>query len=175
MKQVLDIPRTAMEVFNMLPEGTRCEVIDNTIYMSPSPTSTHQEILGNIYTDLNVFIRQHQLGKVFINPLDVYLSNEADVVQPDLLFVSTANLFKVQNKGIIGAPDLVLEILSSNSNHDTKVKFDLYQSNGIDQYIIIEPNTKAVWHYKLIGNEYEQLPTQNGILKLHTLNLTIEF
>ena len=49
MKNILEIPRTAMEVFSMLPEGTLCEVIDNAIYMSPAPTPNHQEVLAEIF------------------------------------------------------------------------------------------------------------------------------
>ena len=164
-----------MEVFNMLPEGTRCEVIDNTIYMSPSPTSTHQDILGDIYLYLKLFVLQHDLGKVHIAPLDVYLNDEGDVVQPDLLFVKKGHLHKIALKGVIGAPDLVLEVLSSNSDHDTKVKFHLYERSLVPEYAVVNPETKEVCHYKLIADQYEQLPSTIGILHIESIGATINF
>jgi hypothetical protein len=70
MKHILDIPRTAMEVFNMLPEGTLCEVIDNTLYMSPSPTTYHQRLLGKLFARIQTFIEDSRLGEAFIAPCD---------------------------------------------------------------------------------------------------------
>jgi Uma2 family endonuclease len=175
MKNILDIPRTAMEVFNMLPEGTRCEVIDNTLYMSPSPTSDHQDILGDIFFKIKQSVIQNQSGKVFISPLDVYLDNELSVVQPDILFVKTEHLHLIQRKGIVGSPDMVIEVLSSNKDYDIGKKFELYEKNHISEYIIINPDTKEVWHYILNGNKYETIPSENGVLNSTIISTQITF
>ncbi|RKR85324.1 Uma2 family endonuclease [Mucilaginibacter gracilis] len=175
MKQILDIPRTAMEVFNMLPEGTRCEVIDNTLYMSPSPTSDHQELLGDIFLNLTQAVKANQLGKVYISPLDVYLDDGLTVVQPDVVFISTAKLSQIEKKGIVGSPDIVLEVLSSNKDYDKKKKFELYQKNQIPEYIIIDPENKNVWHYLLRNGNYEQLPSADGQLTVKSINAQFTF
>jgi hypothetical protein len=52
MKDLSGIPRNAVEVFNLLPEGTLCEVIDNSLYMLPIPTTTHQRVLLDIFTNI---------------------------------------------------------------------------------------------------------------------------
>ncbi|EHQ25387.1 Uma2 family endonuclease [Mucilaginibacter paludis] len=176
MKHVIDIPRTAMEVFNMLPEGTRCEVIDNTLYMSPSPNYDHQDLLGDIFVMLKEATTKNQWGKVFIAPFDVYLSGEADVVQPDLIFVKDQHNSIIQKNGIHGVPDLVIELLSSNKSYDTKKKFDLYQRNLIPEYIIIDPETKEVWQY-LLGEDgrYEQIASEKGRLVVSALNAQFSF
>jgi Uma2 family endonuclease len=175
MNNITDIPRTAMEVFNMLPEGTRCEVIDNTLYMSPSPGTNHQDILGDIFFYIKQCIKQNQVGKVFIAPLDVYLSDEADVVQPDIVYISKEKSGIIKKKGIYGIPNLVIELLSSNKEYDTRKKFDLYQRNRIPEYIIINPDTKEVLHYLLTDGLYIQVPSQNGRLTLKVLNTQISF
>lgn len=175
MNNITDIPRTAMEVFNMLPEGTRCEVIDNTLYMSPSPSTNHQDILGDIFFKLKQLVNQKGTGKVFIAPLDVYLSSETDVVQPDIVYICGDKSNIIKKKGIYGSPDLIIEILSSNQEYDTLKKFDLYQRNQIPEYIIINPETKEVLHYILAKGKYTQIPSQNGSVALQILNTQINF
>jgi Uma2 family endonuclease len=176
MKHTLDIPRTALEVFNMLPEGTRCEVIDNSLYMLPSPTSDHQDILGDIFFKIKQEVNKNQSGKVYIAPLDVYLDNEQSVVQPDIIFISTANQQRVQRKGILGSPDMVIEILSSNRDYDKEKKFELYQKSNIPEYIIIDPETKQVWHYLLKEyGSYEQSPSESGKLNISSLKAQFNF
>ena len=83
MKPILDIPRTAMEVFNMLPEGMRCEVIDNMLYMSLSPNTDHQDIAGDIFFFHKQSVTQTQSGKAQISPLAVYPDNGSTIVRPD--------------------------------------------------------------------------------------------
>ena len=149
MKDVLDIPRTAMEVFEMLPEGTLCEVIDNALYISPSPTTKHQRISMKLSGMLDPFLNTALLGEVFAAPCDVYLDNGKNIVQPDLLFVKAERSRIVETKGILGSPDFVIEILSTNLKLDKETKLNLYQRNGIPEYFIIEPETKEVWYYIL--------------------------
>jgi len=176
MKNVLDIPRTAMEVFNMLPEGTLCEVIDNVLYMSPSPTTDHQRILLNITYEIKSSLKQQPLGEVFVAPCDVYLDNEENVVEPDIIFVSNEKAGMVKRKGIYGAPDLLIEILSTNVVHDKKRKLELYERNGVAEYIIIDPDTKEVWHYLLEDNRYSlQSDSTNGKIEIRQLSLKIDF
>ena len=176
MKNVLDIPRTAMEVFNMLPEGTLCEVIDNVLYMSPSPTTEHQRILLNITFEIKSFLNKMPLGEVFVAPCDVYLDDEENVVEPDIIFIRNEKAGMVRRKGIYGAPDLLIEILSTNVLHDKKRKLELYERNGVAEYIIIDPDTKENWHYLLNEGKYEpQTDTAVGRIFIHQLSLTIDF
>jgi Uma2 family endonuclease len=174
MKHLLDIPRTAMEVFNMLPEGTLCEVIDNTLYMSPSPTTYHQRLLGKIFAKIQLFVEDQQLGEAFIAPCDVYLDEEQNVVQPDILFIKKEREEIIYKNGIIGAPDLIIEILSTNKSHDQTRKLELYQRNQVPEYIIIDSETKQIWHYLLKESVYVLQPQQEaGQVLIRQLDLTI--
>jgi Uma2 family endonuclease len=175
MKDILDIPRTAMEVFEMLPEGTACEVIDNTLYMSPSPTTNHQELLLDLASEIRAYAKNNNSGRVFISPCDVYLNNGQNVVQPDILFIKKEYANIIQTKGIFGAPDLVIEILSTNKIHDQERKLELYHQNLVPEYVIIDPETKEVWHYLLQGDRYLQKPTENGKLHIEQLSLNLNF
>lgn len=175
MKYLLDIPRTAMEVFDMLPQGTLCEVIDNTLYMSPSPTTSHQRVLGKIFSRFQIFIEENNLGEAFIAPCDVYLDEQRNVVQPGLLFVKKVNAYIIEHKGIVGVPDLVIEILSTNKAHDLERKLELYQRNQLPEYIIIDPETKQQWHYLLQDGSYALQPAETGKLFIRQLGFELNY
>lgn len=175
MKDILDIPRTAMEVFEMLPEGTACEVIDNTLYMSPSPTTNHQDLLLELASEIRSYAKINNSGKVYISPCDVYLDNGRNVVQPDILFIKKERTNIIQNKGIYGAPDLIIEILSTNRIHDQERKLELYRQNLVPEYVIIDPETKDVWHYLLKENGYLQKPSEKGKLSIEQVSLELLF
>jgi len=115
-------PLTALEVYENLPESTLAEVIDNKIYMSPSPVERHQSICLDLAAQLLDYTRRHDLGSVFIAPFDVYLDEEKNLVQPDILFILKENAPIVQGH-VHGSPDLIIEILSpSNQKRDLITK-----------------------------------------------------
>jgi Uma2 family endonuclease len=94
------------------------------------------------------------LGTVLIAPLDVVLG-EYDVVQPDIIFVSRAHEQRIVRRGIEGAPDLVVEVLSDGtSSRDCIVKRDLYARSGIGEYWIVDPQERSVMVLVLEGGNY---------------------
>jgi Uma2 family endonuclease len=66
-------PRTIMEVYKMLPEGTLAELINGQLYMSPAPNTNHQRVSGKIEYLLRSYVENHSLGEMFHAPYDVYL------------------------------------------------------------------------------------------------------
>lgn len=136
--------------YRLLPEnGKRYQLIDGDLRMTPSPTSWHQSVSGRLQFLLTQFLEQRGLGKVFDAPLDVILS-DTDVVQPDLLFISTAHRDRIAPEGIQGAPDLVVEILSPSSRDlDLTVKRKLYARHGTIEYWIVDPDARAIALYRL--------------------------
>src|ERR1700744_4298109 len=119
---ISEIPSNAVEIYRMLPEGTRCEVIFNTLIMSPSPSSSHQLILSDLHAAIYFFLREKNIGKVMIAPMDVYLEAYDSVIQPDLFILLNENLDKIKEDGIYGAPDVIIEVLSTNHTYDTQRK-----------------------------------------------------
>lgn len=127
------------------PDGERWEIVDGDVYnMSPAPSPTHQELLGNIYYLFKDFFEGKKC-KVYLAPFDVRLpkGNEADedidtVVQPDLSVI--CDISKLDEKGCKGAPDMVVEIVSPGSAvRDMKVKLALYEHYGVKEYWIVLP------------------------------------
>ena len=130
-------------------DGNRYEVIEGVLYMSPSPIFRHQKILRKLSMFLSNWVEQTKNGELLFAPMDVVLSDQ-DVVQPDILFISTNRLSIIEEKNIQGAPDLLIEILSEgNRRHDEIVKRDLYETHGVQEYWIVDPVLETIKVYRL--------------------------
>jgi Uma2 family endonuclease len=140
----------------------RVELIKGKIFkMSPAPTRTHQKVSMNLsYKIYNLF--KNSGCEVYVAPFDVRLPvpnaiKDSTVVQPDICII--CDLSKLDERGCNGAPDLIVEIISkTNSKHDTKIKFDLYQESGVKEYWIVQPESKTILIYSLQKGKYIGLP-----------------
>jgi Uma2 family endonuclease len=176
MKPLLETPpRTIMEVYKMLPEGTLAEVIENQIYMSPSPSFDHQDILIEIASQL----RSHLKGKatVIVAPFDIYLDETKNAVQPDVVVILNSNKGILNRKGHFhGVPDFVIEILSQgNRDYDLIRKKELYQKFGIQEYWIVDPDTKLVMGFVLQNGQYILKGEETGKITSKLAGLSLIF
>ena len=168
-------PRTLLEVFKMLPEGTRAELIDNSLYMSPAPTLSHQRIVILLATQLYNLAAKKNLGEVTTGPVDVFLDKE-NIFQPDVVFVAKENSAILHEDGIHGAPDLVIEILSPGSKKlDLTKKKDAYQKAGIKEYWIVDPETKESIGHQLEKGSYVEFKKEKGKLTSLLLKRSFKF
>ncbi len=168
-------PRTIMDVYKMLPEGTLAELLNGVIYRSPSPVRNHQRIIGKLYSVINQFVEQNDLGELYVAPFDVYLDEHMNTVQPDIVFVAKENLSIIQDH-IHGVPDLIIEILSEgNKNHDLKTKWDLYEKFGVKEYWIIHPDTKQASGHFLSNGKYGTTSSLVEKINSRLLNQVFEF
>ena len=135
-------------------DGKRHEIIEGDHYMTPAPRMKHQRISVNLATAMASVAKQNKLGLVFTAPCDVILSDE-NVVQPDLLFVSTARAAILTEDNAQGAPDLIVEILSESSRKKDEVtKRKLYERFGVQEYWIVDPELETVKIFKLVQQKY---------------------
>src|SRR5688500_10757688 len=89
--------------------SNRYEVIDGVLYVAPAPTPPHQRRLLNLVTKLVPFVKERQLGEIFIAPIDLLMPG-ATPVQPDVLFIARDNPTIVDlDRNIRGVPDLIIE------------------------------------------------------------------
>lgn len=140
----------------------RVELIKGKIFkMSPAPNSFHQDISMNLTRSLDRFFYKTNC-KMYIAPFDVRLINFKEstdnnkiitVIQPDLCVICDRS--KIDEKGCLGAPDLIIEILSpGNSKKEMDIKFDLYQENKVLEYWIVNPTDKTILIYVLKDDIY---------------------
>ena len=97
-------------------DGRRYEILEGELSVTPAPSPRHQEIIGNLFAALRAHVTDRGLGKVFVSPVDVLLSDTA-IVQPDIVFVANDRLRMITSRGIEGAPTLVIEVLSPSTTH----------------------------------------------------------
>lgn len=128
----------------------RWERIDGVIYdMSPSPSSEHQGIVGNLFREISVSLKG-KTCRAYTAPYDVYLNgNESgDYVQPDITVV--CDLSKIQHKGCVGVPDMVIEVLSpATAKKDKSTKLKAYRKAGVRECWIVDPSNEFVEVYLL--------------------------
>ena len=124
-------PRLTYQDYASMEGDERYELLDGELILVASPNMDHQEAVTNLGTSLSVFVKEHDLGKIYFAPTDVLL-DDTDVVQPDLLFISKEREHIRTPANIQGAPDLIVEILSPSSvRRDWHHKRGLYASHGV--------------------------------------------
>jgi len=150
-------------------DGQRWELIDGEAFcMSPGPNRIHQKWLGELFVQLHTHLEGKQC-EVYLAPFDVRLpdyENASDeevitVVQPDILVVCDRN--KLDDRGVKGAPDLVVEIISpSTAKRDITTKYELYQRHGVKEYWLMYPNDRTLLVYRLSDDGIYVLPEVFG-------------
>jgi len=126
------------------------ELIDGfPIAMSPSPLPKHQRISAALITAFSVAIKNCKKCKVY-DPVD-YKVAEDIILQPDILIVCK----DITKNYLDFPPALVVEILSpSTALRDRHTKFDMYEQQGIEYYLIVDPEKSTVEVYQLINKKY---------------------
>ena len=150
-------------------EVKRYELLEGDLVMTPSPTWRHQDISIRLTIRLEAYVAARGLGRVAYAPLDVILGD--DVVQPDILFISRERASIIQEEEIRGAPDLIIEILSSSTaQRDRTYKRTLYGRHGVREYWLVDPDAQTIevlTHgakgYRQVGR-YEKSETLNSPL-----------
>ena len=132
----------------------RVEIIKGKIFLMSAPNLFHQQVSSMLQGNIWNFLKGKKC-QIFSAPFDVRLPKDSkadedifDIVQPDLCVVCDPK--KLDRRGCIGAPDLIVEILSSSSSRrDLKDKYDLYQSHKVGEYWVIHPEEHTVLIYTL--------------------------
>jgi Uma2 family endonuclease len=130
-------------------DGKRHELIDGEHYVTPSPSTKHQRISGNLYFLIRGWLELHPIGTLFYAPYDVVFS-DFDVVEPDLLYVSQARAAEILTpQHARGVPELVVEIASpATRRRDETIKRRLYERAGVDEYWVVDPELDVVRVYR---------------------------
>ncbi len=152
---------TYADLLSWEDDPTRYELYDGQLRALSAPTHIHQMILTELLTQIHAYLRNKRC-KIYPAPFDVRLFEEPEdvpgtvytVVQPDLSVVCD-NDRQVDRRGVHGAPDLIVEILSpSTKQYDCLVKYKLYQQAGVREYWIVDPDKKLVLVYTLVDGQY---------------------
>ena len=138
------------------------ELLKGKLFKMSAPSPAHQVVQSNLNIELGLYFR-NQKCQIYPAPFDVRLPAKGEtgdaihtVVQPDLCVVCDRT--KIDSRGCIGAPDLVIEIISpGNSKKELKQKFKLYEEAGVREYWVIHPSEEYVIVNVLENNHYKTL------------------
>ena len=145
----------ATEIINERLLYPSYEIIGGEKILAPAANPTHGSIIGRLYARIFNYLEETKGGYVFVDDVDVYFP-DGSLFKPDLCVVLKENLFIIDwLKGIYGAPDMVVEVLSySTRKKDITVKKDIYEANGVREYWIVDPWSKSVDVYLLRDGKY---------------------
>jgi Uma2 family endonuclease len=150
-------------------DGKRHELIDGEHYVTPSPNTKHQRIVGSLYLLIANWLDARPVGQIFLAPYDVVFS-EFDVVEPDLLYLSSERAKEVLTPlHARGVPELVIEIASRGTRkRDETIKRRLYEKAGVSEYWIVDPEIDVVRIYRResdrFGRPFELLHEAGDVL-----------
>ena len=147
----------ADDIWDTPEDGNRYEVIDGELFVTPPPIEPHQRAEGVLFGYLWQYVHPRRLGRLYPAPVGVVL-DDANGLQPDLVYVSRERQGIIVERGIEGAPDLVVEILSpSTRSRDRGVKMRRYAAAGVPHYWIVDPRSRALEPYRLTDEGYDLL------------------
>jgi Uma2 family endonuclease len=155
-------------------EDTWAEWVDGEVIILTPAARRHQEIKGFLYSVIREFLYYKKAGRVLDAPFLVRLpENLRRGREPDLLYVSNERLHLLKETYMDGAPDLIIEITSSESlARDRGEKYVEYEAAGVREYWLIDPDRQQAEFYRLGDNGRYQtiIPDANGIYRSEVIS-----
>lgn len=140
-----------------LPDGERAELIDGKIYYMAPPNTKHQMLVSDLHYQIKDYIKRNNGEcEVFPAPFAVFLNkNDKNYVEPDISVICDKN--KITDRGCNGAPDWVIEIVSSSSRKmDYYKKLFKYRTGEVREYWVVDPDKKVVTVYDFEHDNMEE-------------------
>jgi Uma2 family endonuclease len=167
----LDFPENDSKIY---------ELINGIIFNRKTPSPIHQGISWHLSAAIGNNTKFDKIGEIFSAPIDVFFDDH-NQTQPDLIFISKERDFIIDKEwGIMGAPDLVVEIISPSSiKIDRFDKKDMYKQFAVKEYWLIDPKNQTLELYLFEGDDYKlhQFLQEEGLINstiLTSLDLDIK-
>lgn len=158
------------EFYELIDEDTKAEFVNGEIYYHSPVKKEHNDAAGLLHNLLKVYVMKHQLGYVGYDKIMVSFTRND--YEPDLCFFNQEKAQHFQKGQMhFPAPDLAIEVLSSNEKHDREVKFHDYQEHGVPEYWIIDPAAETLEQYVLKEEKFKlKLKASEG----HVQSIVVE-
>jgi Uma2 family endonuclease len=163
---------TYEEYLATAPDSLISEWADGEMITYMPPLTPHATLIEFLVQLLGLFIKVSKLGRLMVAPFEVKLERSSR--EPDIAFIHNDNLHRLDGKRFTGPPDLVIEVVSTESAHRDRVdKFDEYEAAEVKEYWILDnrPNRNRAQFYQLgqDGRYHEAEPDAQGIYRSREL------
>ena len=139
---------TVDEVLALPDDGTRYEVVDGELLVTPAPSLGHQDVVGQLYARLSAYLQSHPVGSVFLSPADIALAPDT-LVQPDVFVVPPVGGRRPAAWSDIRQLLLAVEVLSpSTARADRTTKRRLYQREGVPEYWVVDVDARLIERWR---------------------------
>jgi Uma2 family endonuclease len=163
-------PYTYEEFCALVRDKDKADLIDGVIYMASPENLGAAELFRWLITVIGLFVRKRKLGFVFGSRVACRLDGN-NAPEPDIFFVSNKNQDRLKRGGLVGPPDLAIEIVSPESEErDYKKKRRQYERFGVPEYWIVDEEMRKVTLLRLDRQgKYHQVAPRRGILRSQLL------
>ena len=161
---VPDLTMTEAEFVDWCPDDLRAEWVDGrVILMSPSNVD-HDDLNTWFTTMMRTFVEESESGRIF-HDLTIRLADQRRRRVPDLMFVATHRLNLLKKTYLVGPPDLLIEIVSPDSqSRDRREKYLEYEKAGVREYWIVDPLSQTVEVSRLERKKFHRLEETAGVI-----------
>ncbi|HJQ83799.1 MAG TPA: Uma2 family endonuclease [Candidatus Binatia bacterium] len=140
-------------------EDTHAEWVDGVVLVKEPVSGEHDQIAWWLRTLLQLYVEERDLGRVSGPEFAVRLPRRPSRREPDVVFVAAARLDAVRPNHVEGPPDLVIEVVSPDSqSRDRREKYLEYEAAGVTEYWIADPLSRTIEAYRLVENRYTPIP-----------------
>lgn len=152
------VGKISYEEFLEVYDGIHAEWVDGEVEVGSPVSTEHSDDSGFLESLIRIYVEAHDLGKVLSAPVSMRIQRESRGREPDLMFISNKNLDRIKPSYIDGPTDLAIEIISSESiARDRGTKFIEYETAGVEEYWLIDPQRKQAEFYALDDENRYQL------------------
>lgn len=151
-------------------ENVRAEWVNGEVILMSPANVDHIELNYFLWSLVKEFTDSKRAGRVFGIEAQIRLAAVLTRRNPDVLFVARRRASIIHKTYIDGAPDLIMEIVSPDSeSRDWREKFYDYQTSGVREYWIIDPQSQRVETYTLVRKKYRLIPESSDAIKSKVL------
>jgi Uma2 family endonuclease len=150
-----------------LPEDVYAEWVDGEVVRKMSVSILHGECSQWLNWVLMGFVVARRLGKVFVDPVQMRPGPGLPGRQPDIMFVAQDHLHRIRPQHVEGPSDLAIEIVSAESTLERGEKYREYESGGVSEYWIVDPEGEVAEFYQADARgQYQRIePTPDGVYR----------
>lgn len=129
-------------------DGTRYELIDGELLVSPAPRLVHQRGVALLYRALDIYVRREGIGEALFSPADLELER-GNITQPDAFVMPLVNGARVRQWTEVGALLVAAEVLSpSTARFDRLKKRRYYLRNETPEYWIVDLDARVIERWR---------------------------